>query len=264
MPSSRIAAMYDLTGQVALVTGASAGLGDRFARLLAEAGAKVAVAARRRDKLEQLVSDIRATGSEAHAIALDVAEVERFPHAIDEIEAALGRVTILVNNAGIPDGRRAAKIPLELTNRLLDVNLRGPWVLCQEVGRRLIDANMPGRIVNISSTAAYAYHPRTFASLYAVTKAAISRMTEVLAMEWAGNHINVNAIAPGFFVSEMTDGFLGRLGGEEAVEKFLNSMPRKRMARPEQLDTTLLYLVSPASDCVTGTCILVDDGQTSR
>lgn len=248
---------HDLTGQTALVTGASSGLGRRFARVLAACGAKVAVAARRADRLDGLVEEIAAAGGQAAPVVVDVAEAESLPAAVDAAEAALGPVTILVNNAGIPDAQRAHKMPLELIDRVLDVNVRAPFVLSCEVARRLIAAERPGRIVNIASIAAFNYGGNG-AALYSVSKAAVVRMTEALAVEWARFGINVNAIAPGAFRSEMLDGMLERMGD------ISQHMPRKRIGDPAQLDSTLLYLVSPASDAVTGTCIKVDDGQGSR
>ena len=248
---------HDLSGQTALVTGASSGLGRRFARVLAACGAKVAVAARRADRLEGLVAEIAAAGGRAAPVVVDVARAEDLAGAVDAAEAALGPVTILVNNAGIPDAQRAHKMPLDLIDRVLDVNVRAPFVLSCEVARRLIAAERPGRIVNIASAAAYNYAGNG-AALYSVSKAAVVRMTETLAVEWARFGINVNAIAPGAFRSEMLDGMLERMGD------ISQHMPRKRIGDPAQLDSTLLYLVSPASDAVTGTCIRVDDGQGSR
>ena len=247
-------ASTDLGGQVALVTGASSGLGWRFARVLAAAGASVAVAARRTDRLEELCRQIGDDGGTATPVTLDVADAESLASGVDEVESALGTVTILVNNAGIPDAQRAHKMPLELIDRVLDTNLRGPYVLACEVARRLIAADMSGRIVNISSVGARHYAGQG-AALYSITKAAMARMAEVLSVEWARYGINVNAIAPGAFSSEMMDGMVERIGDPTG------HFPRKRMGDPAQLDSTLLYLVSPASECVTGAVITVDDGQ---
>jgi NAD(P)-dependent dehydrogenase (short-subunit alcohol dehydrogenase family) len=140
---------------------------------------------------------------------------------------------------------------------VLDTNLRGPYILSCEVARRLIDAGRPGRIVNISSMAAYHYDGMG-AALYSVTKAGVVRMTEALAVEWARHGINVNGIAPGAFRSEMMDGMLERVGD------ITKGFPRKRIGEPEQLDSTLIFLCSPASEVVTGTVVKVDDGQGSR
>jgi len=248
---------HDLTGQVALVTGTTSGLGWRFARVLAAAGARVALTGRRSERLEELAKTIREEGGECAPFRLDMTDMAQVAGVVGEAEAALGPVTILVNNAGVPDAQRAHKMPLELVDRVFDTNLRGPWVLSCEVARRLIEHGLPGRMVNISSIGAYQYAGQA-AALYSVTKAGIVRMTEVLAVEWARFHINVNGIAPGAFSSEMMDGMLSRMGD------FTGGFPRKRLGDPAQLDSTLLYLCSPASECVTGTVIKVDDGQGSR
>lgn len=248
-------ASLDLSGQVALVTGCSSGLGWRFAKTLAASGAKVAITARRKDRLEALASEIRASGGVAEPIALDMRDPAQILAAVEQAERALGLVTILVNNAGIPDAQHASKQSLELINSVFDTNLRGPYILSCEVARRLIAAKQPGRMVNISSMGAFRYQGGGGAALYSITKAGIVRMTEALSAEWAGYRINVNAIAPGAFESEMMDGMLARIGD---ISK---GFPRKRVANPALMDSTLLYLVAPASEAVTGTCIKIDDGQ---
>lgn len=177
--------------------------------------------------------------------------------AIADAEEAVGTITIAINNAGIPDAQRAHKMPVELIDRVLDTNLRGPYILACEIARRLIAAEKPGRIVNIASIGAFTYAGGG-AALYSITKAAVARMSEVLAVEWARHGINVNCIAPGGFASEMMDGMLDRMGD------FTGSFPRKRLGDPAQLDSTLLYLCSPASEFVTGTIIKVDDAQGPR
>ena len=247
----------DLTGQVAFVTGASAGLGVRFAKVLAAAGASVAIAGRREERLQEVVAELKADGAEAFPVRLDMTDQEAVLASVATVEAALGTVTILVNNAGIPDAQRAHKMSLDLINAVIDTNLRGPYVLACEVARRLIAAEKPGRIVNISSVAAYRYDGNG-AALYSITKSAIARMTETLAVEWSRYHINVNGIAPGAFESEMMDGMLSRMG--DISQHF----PRGRIGHPAQLDSTLLYLCAPSSECVTGTVIKVDDGQGPR
>jgi len=248
---------HDLSGQVALVTGASSGLGQRFARVLASAGASVAITGRRTDRLQALAAELEAAGHRCAPLALDMTDRGRVLEIVGEAEAALGTVTILINNAGIPDAQRAHKMAPEFIDRVFDTNLRGPWVLACEFARRLIAEKLPGRIVNFSSIGAFHYAGNG-AALYSLTKAGINRMTEVLAVEWSRYNINVNAIAPGAFASEMMDGMLERMG--DISQHF----PRGRIGDPAQLDSTLLYLVSPASECVTGTVIKVDDGQGSR
>jgi NAD(P)-dependent dehydrogenase (short-subunit alcohol dehydrogenase family) len=247
----------DLAGEVALVTGATSGLGRRFACTLAAAGAAVVACGRRVERLDEVVEEITAGGGTAVGVPLDVSDSTAIAGAVDAAEAAFGTVTILVNNAGIPDAQRAHKMSLELIDAVLDTNVRAPYVLSCEVARRLIAAEKPGRIVNISSTGAYHYGGNG-AALYSVSKAAVNRITEVLAVEWSRYRINVNAIAPGAFRSEMMDGMISRIGD------FTQMAPRKRLGEPAQLDSTLLYLCAPASECVTGTIVRVDDGQGGR
>ncbi|MBA6412140.1 SDR family oxidoreductase [Parahaliea sp. F7430] len=247
----------DLSGHTAIVTGASSGLGQRFAKVLAACGAKVACTARRRDKLEQVVAEITAEGGQAQAFTLDVRDAEQLKNIIPTVTAALGQPNILINNAGIPDGQRAIKMSTEFIDNLLDSNLRSAYILSNEFARPLIEAKMPGKIVNISSVMAFQYDGNG-AALYSITKAALARMTEALAVEWSRFFINVNAIAPGAFSTEMLDGMLDRMG--DISQHF----PRKRICQTEQMDSTLLYLVSPSSDAVTGTVIKVDDGQSPR
>jgi NAD(P)-dependent dehydrogenase (short-subunit alcohol dehydrogenase family) len=244
----------DLGGQVALVTGASSGLGLRFAQVLASCGARVVVTGRRVAKLEAVAREIREAGGISEPLALDMTDTESILSVVERAEAALGTVSILVNNAGLPDAKRAHKMPIELIDRVFDTNLRGPWVLSCEVARKLIAAETPGRIVNISSAGAFTYDGHA-AALYSTTKAGLVRMTQTLAVEWARYHINVNCIAPGAFSSEMMDGMLERMGD------FTKNFPRRRLGDPAQLDSTLLYLVSPSSDFVTGAIIRVDDAQ---
>lgn len=250
-------ASIDLSGQVALVTGASSGLGRRFAQVLARQGAKVAITGRRLDRLEALAAEIAADGGVAAPLQLDVTDTDQLLGLFDRAEAALGPVDILVNNAGVPDAQRATKMSIELIDTVLGTNLRAPWILATEFAKRRLEAKLPGRIVNIASMSAYSYRGEG-AALYSVSKAAVVRMTEALAVEWSKFHINVNAIAPGAFASEMMDGMLERMGD------ISQHMPRKRLGDPAQLDSTLLYLCSPASDAVTGTSIKVDDGQGGR
>ncbi|MCY4215237.1 MAG: SDR family NAD(P)-dependent oxidoreductase [Gammaproteobacteria bacterium] len=247
----------DLSGRVALVTGASSGLGRRFAQVIAASGAKVAVTARRVDRLEALAEEVRSAGGVAEPIALDMQDNESIMDCVAKAEAKLGTIDILINNAGIPDAQRAHKMSLELIDAVFDTNLRGPYILSCEVARRLIAAKLPGRMVNISSVGGFNYS-NNGAALYSITKSAIVRMTECLAVEWARFNINVNAIAPGAFSSEMMDGMLERMG--DISQHF----PRKRICDPAQMDSTLLYFLSPASEAVTGTYIKIDDGQGSR
>ena len=248
----------DLTGQVALVTGTTSGLGHRFAKVLAKCGAAVVLTGRRVEKLEKLAEEIRADGGTCEPIAMDMMDRDNIKAVVAEAEEKLGTITILINNAGIPDAQRAVKMSDELIDSVFDTNLVGPYVLSCEIARRLIDKKLPGRMVNIASIAAYNVTAQSSASLYSLTKAGVVRMTEALAVEWARFNINVNGIAPGAFSSEMMDGMLERIGD---ISK---GFPRKRICDPAQMDSTLLFLISPSSECVTGTIIKVDDGQGAR
>ncbi|HCB34656.1 MAG TPA: short-chain dehydrogenase [Acidimicrobiaceae bacterium] len=243
----------DLCGQTALVTGTTSGLGRRFATVLAACGARVAVCGRRVERLDELAGELRADGAEVLVLPLDVTDTEAVLAAVGTAEDALGPVRILVNNAGKPDARLALKMDAAFVDEMVATNLTSLFHLSCEVTRRLRKAELPGRIVNISSMAAYSAGPGT--SMYAVTKSAVVRMTEMLALEFARYGVNVNAIAPGAFESEMMDGMLERMGDITA------GFPRRRLGKPSQLDSTLLYLVSPASEAVTGACIKVHDGQ---
>lgn len=247
----------DLTGRTAIVTGASSGFGHRFATVLAACGAKVACTARRRDKLDRLVEEITASGGTAQAFDLDVREADQLQAIVPAVVEALGQPDILVNNAGIPDAQRAINMSPDFIDNMIDTNLRSAYILSTEVARPLIEMKKPGRIVNIASTLAFHYDGNG-AALYSTTKAALARMTEALAVEWSRYFINVNAIAPGAFSTEMMDGMVERMG--DISQRF----PRKRMCTTDQMDSTLLYLVSPASEAVTGTIIKVDDGQGPR
>ncbi|HEX9833140.1 MAG TPA: SDR family oxidoreductase, partial [Mycobacterium sp.] len=169
-----------------------------------------------------------------------------------------GPVDVLINNAGINDANRPQRLTLETIARVIGTNLEGPFALTCEVAKRLIERKQPGRIVNMSSISAFSYSQTTASPVYSITKAAVVRMTEVLAIEWAKYDINVNAIAPGLFMTDMTAGMIERVGDPSGA------FPRKRIGRPDQLDSTILYLLSPASDCVTGTVIKIDDGQKPR
>ena len=247
----------DLTGRVALVTGASSGLGLRFAHVLAACGAKVALTGRRVDRLDAAVAEINAAGGTAAAFALDVTDADALVGVVAAVEAKFGLIDILINNAGIPDAQRAHKMPLDLIDRVLDTNVRAPYILSCEVAKRLIAAEKPGRMINIASVAAFDYSGGG-AALYSISKAAVIRMTEALAVEWARFNINVNAIAPGAFSTEMLDGMLARIG--DISEHF----PRKRIGQPAQMASTLLYSPSPASAAVTGTHIQTDAGPGRR
>ena len=249
----------DLEGKVAIVTGASSGLGRQFCKSLANSGASVVACARRGDRIEELAANIRSAGGNAGAFMLDVTDASNIEAAFDFAEANFGTVDILVNNAGISEAGYATELSLDAVDRLLSTNLRSVFLTSREAARRLKSRSMHGRIINIASVGAYSYTPKSISALYVSTKAAIIRMTEALALEWAADGVNVNAIAPGLFRSEMSEEFISEFG-ERATARF----PRKRFGEPEYLESTLLYLASDNSHFVTGTCIIVDDAQVPR
>ena len=249
----------DLAGTVALVTGASSGLGARFARTLSRAGATVALAARRIDRLEQLAAEIEAAGGVARAVALDVTDPAGVAHAVATIEAEVGAIGILVNNAGVAATRRLVDVTPDEYDRVMNTNVRGAFFVAQEVGRRMIaraaggDA-AGGRIVNIGSVAGM--RPVRQIGIYAISKAAIVHMTRVMAHEWGRHGINVNAICPGYSDTEINH----EHWHSEAGRKLVALMPRRRIGTPEDLDLALLLLCARESGFVNGAVLAVDDG----
>ena len=246
----------DLSGQPAFITGTTSGLGYRFAQVLAACGANVAIAGRRVERLEALAEELRSTGAKVLPVPLDVTDTDALFASVDQVEKELGPVQILVNNAGKPDAQLALNMDPAFVDEMVATNLTSLFHLASEVTRRLKEAELPGRIVNIASGAAFSAGVGT--SWYAITKSAVVRMTEMLALEFARYDVNVNCIAPGAFESEMMDGMLERMGDITA------GFPRMRLGKPSQLDGTLLYLVSPSSDFVTGATIRVHDAQGAR
>ncbi|HEY8604199.1 SDR family oxidoreductase [Tsuneonella suprasediminis] len=251
--------MPKLDQRVAIITGASAGLGRSFAQVLAREGAKVVLVARRAEALEALVAEIEGEGGQAIAVQADLTEADAAEHVLDVATEAFGTPDILINNAGMADAGFATKLSLDTINKVIDLDFRAPFLLSRGLADRLIAREMPGWIVNLSSIGSRYYAPKSASALYCSCKAGLIRMTETLAIEWAEYGINVNAIAPGLFESEMTEGFIDRKG-----DRVREGFPRKRFGQPSDLASTLLYLVDPASRCVTGTCIIVDDAQTPR
>ena len=251
---------FDLSGRVALVTGASSGLGAGFAKALAAAGAKVVLAARRADKLAEQVEAIRAAGGEAVAVSMDVTDEASTKAAYDAAEAAFGTVDTIVANAGVATEKVALGLSVEDVDFLLAANVRGVSLTATEGARRLEAAGSRdkenGRIVIIGSITAEKIFPAT--SVYGATKAAVRHMGKALAREWARRGISVNIIQPGYFESEMT----AELFASEAGAKFVASFPRQRLRPPSDLHTPLLMLCSDAARGITGSVITIDDGQT--
>ena len=251
---------FDLSGRVALVTGASSGLGAGFAKALAAAGAKVVLAARRADKLAEQVEAIRAAGGEAVAVSMDVTDEASTKAAYDAAEAAFGTVDTIVANAGVATEKVALGLSVEDVDFLLAANVRGVFLTATEGARRLEAAGSRdkenGRIVIIGSITAEKIFPAT--SVYGATKAAVRHMGKALARECARRGISVNVIQPGYFESEMT----AELFASEAGAKFVASFPRQRLRPPSDLHTPLLMLCSDAARGITGSVITIDDGQT--
>ncbi len=253
--SPGFALTHDLSGRVALVTGASSGLGDRFARVLAAAGAKVAVVARRGDRLANLVTEIEAAGGTAFALTTDVGNTAGLTKMFDDIEGAFGMVDILVNNAGVNADKWAVDITPDDFDTVMNVNVRACYFLATEMARRLIAAKRPGNIINLASVRSIHVQPQL--SLYNISKAAIHMMTRCHAREWARYGISVNAMAPGYIETEMTrDWFATELG-----QKQIRGWPRRRLQEIESLDAVLLLLASAQGGGMCGSVVQVDDGQ---
>ena len=249
----------DLANRVALVTGASAGLGAQFARVLAREGARVAIAARRTDRLASLAAEITDAGGIALPLALDVSSLASIRAGAAQVAAELGPIEILVNNAGISLTKRAEAVEEDEYDSLMDTNLKGAFFMAQAAARQMIAAKIPGRIVNIASIVGQ----RTVGqlSIYGMSKAAMIQMTHSMAREWGRHNINTNAIGPGYITTEMAADFLPT----EAGQRFVASMPRKRFGNPEDLDSLLLLLCSgEASRFINGAIINADDGFTSH
>lgn len=243
-----------LKGRTVLVTGASSGLGAHFARTAARAGGRVALAARRLDRLETIAGEIRAAGGEAVAVALDVASPDGVAKAFDEIEAAIGTATVVVNNAGIPSTSRFVDMPEDEWRGVLDVNLDGVFRVGQEAARRMKGAGRGGSIINIASILGQMVLKRLVA--YTTSKAAVIQLTKAMALELVDDGIRVNAIAPGYIVTEMNEAFLESAHGQ----KLLAKVAMRRAGTPHELDGALLLLASDLGSYMTGTVITVDGG----
>jgi NAD(P)-dependent dehydrogenase (short-subunit alcohol dehydrogenase family) len=247
-------ASFDLAGRVALVTGASAGLGRHFAGVLARAGAAVALAARRRDVLDEVVRDLTASGGRASAVACDVTEAQSVAAAIAAAEAVLGPIDILVNNAGIAISKPLLEHNEEDWDRVVDTNLKGAWLLSRALAERWVKAGRRGRIVNIASL--LALRPIRNVPSYCAAKAGLMHLTHTMAMELGRRGITVNAIAPGYFETDMNRGFLR----SEVGQSLIGRIPMGRAGEPADLDGALLLLASDAGAYITGAVIPVDGG----
>ena len=250
----------NLSGRTAMVTGASGGLGAHFARLLARNGAAVAVAARRVDKVEALAAEIEAEGGKALALKLDVADPHAIAPALDEVEARLGPLSVMVNNAGVSGEGLGLDISIDDWDNTFAVNVRGVFVGAREAARRMIASGVAGReearIVNIASIASHTVLPGLPA--YCASKAAVAMLTRSLAREWARRGVAINALCPGYIETDINADWFQEEGGQKQLRGF----PRRRLMGPEDLDAAFLMLVGPGAHAITGSVITVDDGQS--
>jgi 3-oxoacyl-[acyl-carrier protein] reductase len=251
----RAAQLFDLTGRTALVTGASSGLGVRFAEVLAENGAAVALVARRADRLAAVQARIEAAGGRAAAIAADVLDRAAMTRAFDRAEKDFGPVTILVNNAGVVHANRAVELPEAEWRRVLDTNLDAVFFWAQEAARRMLAAGKGGAIVNVASVLGFGVAKGTAA--YAVAKAGVVQLTKALGLELAFRGVRVNAIAPGWIVTDINREYLASEQGA-AISR---EIPVGRFGEERDLDGALLLLVSDAGRFMAGTTVVVDGGQ---
>ena len=251
----------NLKEKVALVTGASSGLGDRFARVLAANGALVVLAARRMDRLKELRAQIESAGGEAHAVLLDVTDQDAITAAIDEVGSTVGPIDILVNNSGVSTVQRLTEVEAADFDYVFNTNVRGSFFVAQAVARQMIGRardtpNFRGRIVNIASVAGLRVLPQI--GVYCMSKAAVVHMTRAQAQEWGRYGINVNAICPGYVRTEIN----AEHWETEAGRKLVQMLPRRRIGEAADLDGTLLLLVAEESQFINGAVIAVDDGMS--
>ena len=247
--------LFDLSGHVALVTGASSGLGMRFAEVLAENGAAVVLVARRTDRLAAAKARIEAAGGQAIAIGADVLDRTAMAQAFGEAEKTFGTVTLLVNNAGVAHSGRALELPADEWRRILSTDLDAVFFWAQEAARRMIAAGRQGVIVNIASVLGFGVSKGTAA--YATAKAGVVQLTKALALELAYKGVRVNAIAPGWFVTEINRDFLLSEKGAAMTRE----IPVGRFGEDGDLDGVLLLLASNAGRYITGATYVVDGGQ---
>jgi NAD(P)-dependent dehydrogenase (short-subunit alcohol dehydrogenase family) len=253
----------DLSGRVALVTGASSGLGAQFARALSAAGAGVVLAARRIERLKTLRAEIEAADGDAHVVGLDVTDVASIRAAVAHAETEMGPIDILVNNSGVGSTQKLTDVRPEDYDDVMNTNARGAFFVAQEVAKRMIARSKGeapgtftgGRIVNIASMAGLRVMPQI--GVYCISKAAVVHMTRSMALEWGKYGINVNAICPGYIDTDINH----HVWQTEAGQKMVQAMPRKRIGKPSDLDAVLMMLCANESHFVNGAVISADDGQ---
>ena len=252
----------DLSGRVALVTGATSGLGAQFARTLAKAGAAVVLAGRRVERLKTLRAEIEGAGGDAHYVAMDVTDPVSIRAGVAHAETEVGTLDILVNNAGVSTTQRLTEVTPEDFAYVMDTTVRGAFFVAQEVGKRMIARSRGaapgtftgGRIVNIASMAGLRVLSQI--GVYAMSKAAVVHMTRAMALEWGRYGINVNAICPGYIDTEINH----QHWNTEAGQKLKQMLPRKRVGQPKDLDVVLMMLCANESHFINGSVIQADDG----
>lgn len=247
---------FDLTGQVALVTGGAGGLGRRFARVLAANGAAVAVADLDAAAAGEVSAGLQADGYRAFGLGMDITDPAAVAAGLDRAEAALGNVSVLVNNAGTAAEKSVLRITPEDWRQMMSVNLDGAFFVAQAVARRMVETGAGGVIVNVASILGLKVHPRV--AHYAVSKAGVVQFTKAMALELARADVRVNAIAPGSFETEMTSGLLKSTYGKSMIDK----VPAQRVGEARELDGALLLLASKASAYMNGSVVTVDGGHS--
>ena len=252
----------DLSGRVALVTGASGGLGAQFAKTMSRAGAAVVLASRRLEKLKELRAQIEGEGGSAHVLALDVTDHASIKSAVAHAETEVGSIDILINNSGVSTTQRLQDVAEDDYDFVFDTNVKGAFFVAQEVGKRMLarargaapGTYTGGRIINIASMAGLRAMPQI--GVYCMSKAAVVQMTRAMALEWGRFGINVNAICPGYIDTEINH----HHWQTEQGHKLLQMLPRKRVGKPEDLDALLVMLASGQSHFINGAVIAADDG----
>jgi NAD(P)-dependent dehydrogenase (short-subunit alcohol dehydrogenase family) len=249
--------LFDLQGKTALVTGGSRGLGLQIAFALGEAGARIMLSSRKAGDLEEATADLQAAGIDARWIAADCAREEDIRKLAEQTMERMGDIDILVNNAGAAWGAPAEDHPVEAWDKVMNLNIRGYFLLSQVVAKRSMIPRKSGRIVNIASIAGLGGNPPEMNTIaYNTSKGAVITFTQALAAEWGKYGINVNAICPGFFPSRMTKGTLDRIG----VDKLAANAPLRRLGDDEDLKGTALLFASDAGKHITGQWLAVDGG----
>jgi NAD(P)-dependent dehydrogenase (short-subunit alcohol dehydrogenase family) len=252
----------DLSGRVAFITGASGGLGSRFALTLSRAGAAVVLASRRIEKLKDLRSQIEGEGGDAHVMELDVTDLASIKSAVAHAETEVGSIDILINNSGVSATQRLQDVSEDDYDYVFNTNTKGAFFVAQEVGKRMLarakgaapGTYTGGRIINIASVAGLKALPQI--GVYCMSKAAVVHMTKVMALEWGRFGINVNAICPGYIDTDINH----QHWQTEQGQKLIQMLPRKRVGQPQDLDALLVMLCSDQSHFVNGTVISADDG----